>query len=166
MRCSSSVIFQLIFFSSCIVKLPRICWIYNYYHSLFCNDRFPFDFILSWLHEKEKRAYKCNYTRTKRIYVRAILPVFETDSSSSFGFIVGQILSLTSSFASFKIHWRKLLTDCPLHDGFSAKQDKTSCRKRKYTRFYFLENIFCPLPRIFQTFVLTKRQWKPSGSFE
>ena len=116
--------------------------------------------------KKEKRVYKCNYTRTKRIYVRAILPVFETDSSSSFGFIVGQILSLTSSFASFKIHWRKLLTDCPLHDGFSAKQDKTSCRKRKYTRFYFLENIFCPLSRIFQTFVLTKRQWKPSRSFE
>ena len=88
--------------------------------------------------KKEKKAYKCNYTRSKRIYVRAILPVFETDSSSSFGFIVGQILSLTSSFASFKIHWRKLLTDCPLHDGFSAKQDKTSCRKRKVHKVIFL----------------------------
>ena len=110
--------------------------------------------------KKEKRAYKCNYTRTKRIYVRAILPVFETDSSSSFGFIVGQILSLTSSFASFKIHWRKLLTDCPLHDGFSAKQDKTSCRKRKYTRFYFLENIFCPLSRIFADLCLNEASMK------
>ena len=86
--------------------------------------------------KKEKRVYKCNYTRTKRIYVRAILPVFETDSSSSFGFIVGQILSLTSSFASFKIHWRKLLTDFPLHDGFSAKQDKTPCRKRKVHKVF------------------------------
>ena len=133
MRCSSSVIF----FSSCIVKLPRICWIYNYYHSLFYKDLFPFDFILSWLHKK-KRAYKYNYTRSKRIYVRAILPVSETDSSSSFGFILGQILSLTSSFASFKIHWRKLLTDCPLHDGFSAKQDKTSCRKRKVHKVLFV----------------------------
>ena len=92
------------------------------------------------LHEEQANLRKSHF----------YLPVFETDSSSFFGFILGQILSLTSSFASFKIHWRKLSTDCPLHDGFSAKQDKTSCRKRKVHKVLFLgKHILSSLSRIF-----------------
>ena len=97
---------------------------------------------------RRKKGFNIITTRAKQLPFLAILPVFETEFSRSFESTSGQIFSLFSSFVSLKTHRRKRLTDGPLHNGCSARQDETFCRKRKnrkYLWFNFIKMIFCRL---------------------
>ena len=92
---------------------------------------------------RRKKGFNIITTRAKQLPFLAILPVFETEFSRSFESTSGQIFSLFSSFVSLKTHRRKRLTDGPLHNGCSARQDETFCRKRKnhkYLWYNFIKN--------------------------